>query len=940
MDEFAEIAARGIGGRMELLEERVPNKIKKTETTLLSSDDRPICVSPKMSTKEELAAALKQMREDYAPYLRNLAPDAHNYRQRLDITEFERDGEKVSIPEYGGPMGNFKKTYFAEIELPEISDGKAVYIHFDGADYRTVVYVNDTFAGEHEGFFSPFEFEITDLICKGKNIVKVELFNDFIFQSNGTEDGFWAEGDKLYAATGLGWDDYKYGWHHCPPGMGIYNSVYIEIRDGVHINNLFVRPLDESHAEVWVEVESKGYIPVPVEFMLSVYGQNFNSIVFENMHHVPATVRMVGMCDTLTEASYGDGVGKGIPMKAHHGKNLYKIPIEIPGAKIWDLETPYLYQLHASVLVADSVKDSQSCQFGIRSFEQDTVSDFKGMFYLNGRPIRLRGANTMGYEQQDVMNGDFEQLIDDILLAKLCNMNFLRLTQRPVQKEVYDYCNRLGLMTQTDLPVFGCMRRTKVAEGIRQCEEMERHIRNHPCNVVISYINEPFPNAFNEPHRHLERQEMEKFFECCDNIVKLHNPDRVIKHVDGDYDPPTESMPDNHCYPMWYNGHGIDIGRLHRGYWMPVRPDWYYGCGEFGAEGLECAEVMREFYPEEWLKEPFDPRKIIRAQTGDFHYFFYDTPDTMEEWIEKSQRHQAFATQIMTEAFRRDERMISHAIHLFIDAWPSGWMKSIMDCKRNPKQAFFAYRNALEPLMLSLRTDRFSYTVGDMVRIEAYLCNDNMDESEYEVVYELYNSDGNIIKKGSSKVQSRACGVSYVSDAVFQAFTEKDREDLTLKAVLLDSNGKALTYAEQIIGVFADCDIVENDNVVLLDELPIGEHIIAGEKIVVKKCGMLPLHFVSRNTGHSAVAEFGEKDFSYWYDADEDMITPILKTTFTAEGFTPILTTGNKDENGKWRQALAVAEKTYEGKRYIICQVDLRTENPVAKRFLRNIHNK
>lgn len=53
--------------------------------------------------------------------------------------------------------------------------------------------------------------------------------------------------------------------------------------------------------------------------------------------------------------------------------------------------------------------------------------------YLNGEQIRLRGANTMGHLQQCVIKGDTAQLIDDILLAKLCNMNYLRLTQRPVQ---------------------------------------------------------------------------------------------------------------------------------------------------------------------------------------------------------------------------------------------------------------------------------------------------------------------------------------------------------------------------------------------------------------------------------------------------------------------------------------------------------------------------
>lgn len=56
------------------------------------------------------------------------------------------------------------------------------------------------------------------------------------------------------------------------------------------------------------------------------------------------------------------------------------------------------------------------------------------------------------------------------------------------------------------------------------------------------------------------------------------------------------------------------------------------------------------------------------------------------------------------------------------------------------------------------------------------------------------------------------------------------------------------------------------------------------------------------------------------------MITPILYNTFEADGFTPILTSGNTDENGVWHEVLACAEKVYNGKRYIICNVDLRCE--------------
>lgn len=398
-----------------------------------------------------------------------------------------------------------------------------------------------------------------------------------------------------------------------------------------------------------------------------------------------------------------------------------------------------------------------------------------------------------------------------------------------------------------------------------------------------------------------------------------------------------ETWEDFFCYPMWYNGHGIDIGRLHRGYWLPVKPGWYYGCGEYGAEGLDSAEVMEECYPREWMREPFDPGHIVRSQTKSFSGFFYDAQEDMQGWISRSQRYQAFAARMMTEAFRRDDRMVSNAIHLFIDAWPSGWMKSIMDCKRIPKQAYFAYRDALAPLLVSLRTDRFAYTAGETIQIEAFLCNDTAKSGAYTLAFELYNEQNKLIQTGRVPAHADACRAAYIASAEFPAETAQDRETLTLRAVLLDGNGDVVNDAEQKLTVFQDVTVVPNDNVVILKLEP-GLHTVAGETVTVKPCGMLPLHFVSRKTGHPAVDEFKEQDFSYWYDAKEDCITPLLDTTFTVEGFTPILLSNNMDEQGNWGPVLAAAEKLYEGKHYVICQLDLRQENPVAKRFLRNLY--
>ena len=459
---------------------------------------------------------------------------------------------------------------------------------------------------------------------------------------------------------------------------------------------------------------------------------------------------------------------------------------------------------------------------------------------------------------------------------------------------------------------------------------MELLVRNHPCNVVISYINEPFPNANNKPHRHLKRKELESFFDACDRAVKLHNPGRVIKHVDGDYDPPCSSMPDNHCYPMWYNGHGIDIGLLHKGYWLPTKPGWYYGCGEYGAEGLDFYETMAEDYPKSWIAEPFDPNHIVKAQTGAFHYFFYDTCDDIHEWIAKSQAHQAFATRIMTEAFRRDARMISNAIHLFIDAWPSGWMKTIMDCKRNPKPAYFAYRDALEPMMLSLRTDRFTYFTDEEISVEAYVCNDTNRSGNYKVFFEVENL------RGEAAAAVRASDVTYVADATFKIDTQQ-RKMITVKAILLDEAGDVVTHNSLTLVVYPRRELTQDTSNEIIMMLEPGDYQIAGQTVRVKSCGMLPVHFASRKTGHKAVAEFSEKDFSYWYDGKEDCIMPICYNTFEADGFTPILTGGNMDENGKWHKVLICAEKNWNGKKYIICNADLRIENPVAAYFLDNL---
>ena len=920
-DFFTLIAENGYTHSAEL-KEQAPIAIDKRVCALTDDIDAPIEIPKEMSTKEELYLEIDRMREKYSSFLKNNAPQLENMRVRTDIKEFVLNGEKtVTIPHYEGPVGNATKVYEADFELGDF-ENRAVYICLRGADYIAKVYVNDACVGMHEGFFAPFEFEITSVAKKGKNHLKIVLENDFVYRGDTVKSIVGGvlglpniEGDKLYAATGLGYDDPEVGWHHCPPGMGLWNDVYAEVRSKISITDLYVRPiLSENAAELWVEIENTEHIAKKVNFSLSLYGKNFKKTFFEDLEYSPTS--------------------DGYELLASYGKNVYKIRLPIDEVRLWNTETPYLYQLNVKAIYDGNVEDTGSVHFGMREFIQDTKSEPKGMFYLNGEKIRLRGANTMGFEQLDVAYGDFDQLITDILMAKICNMNYFRLTQRPVQDEVYEYCDMLGMMTQTDLPLFSVMRRSKFCEGVRQAEEMARIVRSHPSNVMVSYMNEPYGNAKDKrrPHRHMIRSEMEDFFRACDLVVKYNYPECVIKHIDGDFEAPDHTeencMPDFHTYNLWYGG-SLPFGKMYRGYWTPTRPGWYYGCGEYGTEGLDPVDLMKRRYPKEWLKEPFDVNNIIGAQTGIQHVKFFDTPKTLEEWVEKSQAYQAFATKLATECMRRNSRMVSFAIHLFIDAFPSGWMKTIVDCERVPKPAYFEYRKALSPILLSLRSDRFTVFDDENISIETYVCNDtNTKGEDYTVVYEAYLG-GKMIKRAEAKAEFDENTVTYITNAEFNVRVE-DREQVTVKAFLI-KDGEVVSHNSFEIGVFKRRGIEKHDGLVIIDDLEAGEHTIAGETVTVEN--KAPSFFASRDTGHPAVAEFREKDFYMMYSQKSDMIEYLVTKDFKAQGFTPILLS-----RGKNSEMMAAGVKEYEGKKYVISLAKLLPENPVMERFISNLY--
>jgi hypothetical protein len=981
VDRLAEIGASSIETSTALITPQPPRLPQKIFTHGAHDPKAVFAPADKLDSPQKLSAALAAERTASARFLEDHAPAQASTRTVRKLERFAwriaREGdwrnftvvldgggewESVKIPHYGEPLGRTSTFYRRIITLDPWKTNEAVFIRFGAVDYKAHVFVNGGLAGSHEGFFSPFEFDITRFVRPGENSLFVQVDNDFPTLGV-VNDPKYPDlmGDKLYAATGSGFDDPEAGWHHDPPGMGIPQPVTIEVRPRVHVHDIFVRPLPEQHsAEAIIEVWNCDVEPRDIAINFAVHGLNFSQSV---------------LADRVVDR----------PDPAGAGVNFYRVRFAMPDFRLWSTDEPWLYDFQVGVQSAKlGTIDNARRHFGMRSFRLDESGEPKGKFFLNGQELRLRGANTMGFEQQDVMRGDSNQLRDDFLLAKIAHLNFLRITQRPVPEEIYDMADRLGLMIQTDFPLFGHMRPNQFAEGVRQAAEMERLIRSHPSCILVSYINERFSDARSRGKisRRMNHDEMDRFFIAMNEAVHSQNPDRMVKPVEGDYDPPAPGLPDNHCYTLWYFRNGIDIGLLHKGYWQPIKPGWNYSCGEFGAEGLDRIELMRSRCPTNWLpatiadEKNWTPAKIVRAQTAEMYPNFFDQPDSLAGWVNASREHQAFATRMMTEDFRRDNRMVSFAIHLFIDAWPTGWMKALVDMERQPKPAYFAYREALTPLMANIRTDRWKFFAGEKIKSEFWICNDTAKVPARPTIAWELEVEGKIIH-----AQRAAAEVKPVT-STFQGFTAIPVPDVNRRTpaklrlalfdgdtlvhdtsidvelfpkpapldvaveIVGDAKGPAARLADELnlhnrsgASVYLIDDYaayqkrrVEIDTAVesgaraIFLNLPKGDYVLPGSTAKATVQSANP-HFLSRATGHPLVAGFEEFDFRFWYDEKEDMITPLANGKFSGTGWTTIL---------KAQGVNGVAERAVGRGRVILCEVFLAGRvgaNPSARIF-------
>ena len=169
-----------------------------------------------------------------AKYFRNRKP-----KDKSDLVEYDFEAsETLNVPGdwntqkekllfYEGPVWYEKTFSYAKREHTR------VFVYFGAVNYRSRIYLNGEALGEHEGGFTPFDFEVTKLLRDGENFIVVEASNQ----------------RRNDAVPGLNTDWWNYG--------GITRDVLLIETPETFIHDYWVQLAKGSHDQIdgWVQLD-------------------------------------------------------------------------------------------------------------------------------------------------------------------------------------------------------------------------------------------------------------------------------------------------------------------------------------------------------------------------------------------------------------------------------------------------------------------------------------------------------------------------------------------------------------------------------------------------------------------------------------------------------------------------------------------------------------
>ena len=325
---------------------------------------------------------------------------------------FAKNLQKIS-----GPQFDHSWWFRKEFTLPESEKGKNVTLNLHGINYKANIWLNGFLVADTnkvKGPFRIFELDVTKQIkYDSANVLAIEVTRPFNPQKK--------EGDLAI--------DYA-DWIHYPADYngGIVNDVSVNTYDKVAIRHPLVTTkfdlpsLLVAHLQVDAEVINYS----DEETDATVKGKINDDISFEQkVHLMPGETKNV----TFVPETYPQ-------------LNVNNPHIWWP----WQYGKPELNHLTLEIIRNNKVSNAVSENFGIREITSKLINNDSREFFINGKPIMLRGA---AWSPDIFQRRSPERQEQEIKYVRDMNMNIIRSEGKLEDDNFYDLCDKYGMLVMT-----------------------------------------------------------------------------------------------------------------------------------------------------------------------------------------------------------------------------------------------------------------------------------------------------------------------------------------------------------------------------------------------------------------------------------------------------------------------------------------------------------
>nr|WP_303652707.1 sugar-binding domain-containing protein [Paludisphaera mucosa] len=369
--------------------------------------------------------------------------------------------------------------YRRTFPLEKPADGVRHLLHFGAVDWAATVYVNGAKVGEHKGGFDPFTFDVTDALDFARPAQEV-----VVAVTDPTDAGSQPRGKQVLKPQGIFYTAVT----------GIWQTVWMEAVPARRIDSLKI-VADVDAEEVRVTPAVVGGDP----------GAAVRVVVFEG--------------DKVVAEATGPA-GEAI-----------KIPL--PEPKLWGPDSPFLYDLKASV--EGDGGDAVGSYFGMRKIAlgKDEAGVLRLM--LNGKPLFQYGPLDQGWWPDGLYTAPTDEALKyDLEVTKKLNFNMIRKHVKVEPARWYRHCDEMGLLVWQDMPAGDNKDDASKEQFGAEWKAVIDALHDHPS--IVMWV------PFNEGWGQHDTERVVAW-------TKEYDPTRLVDNASGWTDKGVGDVNDMHNYP-------------------------------------------------------------------------------------------------------------------------------------------------------------------------------------------------------------------------------------------------------------------------------------------------------------------------------------------------------------------------------------------------------